>query len=143
MSADMRYPLVSRILTGDPEPRSGYVNFSLTGDYKTYMSKALDLCSTLHYDRLCERTGLRPHCPGKVKDAQSDKVSSPKYDILITPPNRLVYQLQHDPPLINLDKVQWLVVDEADKLFEVRNEEDVILDGLNLCSFEGRSEWFP
>ena len=41
-----------------------------------------------------------------------------KHDILVSPPNRLVYMLQHDPPLLTLDKVEWLVVDEADKLFE-------------------------
>ena len=27
--------------------------------------------------------------------------------------------INHDPPLVNLTKVQWLIVDEADKLFEV------------------------
>jgi len=64
---------------------------------------------------LCKDTGLRPHTLGKVK---SDKPSSVKHDILITPPNRLVYMLNHDPPLLNLDRVEWLVVDEADKLFE-------------------------
>jgi len=69
--------------------------------------------------RLCEKTGLRSHCLGKVKGGdETPKVSSPKFDILITPPNRLVYLLQHDPPLVSLDKVKWLVVDEADKLFE-------------------------
>ena len=41
-----------------------------------------------------------------------------KHDILVSPPNRLVYMLQHAPPLLTLDKVEWLVVDEADKLFE-------------------------
>ena len=32
---------------------------------------------------------------------------------------RLVYMLEHDPPLVNLRKVEWLIIDEADKLFEV------------------------
>ena len=39
-----------------------------------------------------------------------------KHDILVSPPNRLVHMLQQD--LISLGKVEWLVVDEADKLFE-------------------------
>jgi len=30
--------------------------------------------------------------------------------------------INHDPPLINLSKVQWLIIDEADKLFEVSFE---------------------
>merc|ERR1711892_1002684 len=59
---------------------------------------------------LCRDTGLRPHTLGKVK---SDKPYSVKQDILVTTPNRLVYLLNHDPPLLSLDKVEWLVVDEA------------------------------
>ena len=27
--------------------------------------------------------------------------------------------INHDPPLVNLSRVQWLIIDEADKLFEV------------------------
>ena len=27
--------------------------------------------------------------------------------------------LQHDPPLVKLKTVEWLIIDEADKLFEV------------------------
>jgi superfamily II DNA/RNA helicase len=45
--------------------------------------------------------------------------SQPKHDILICPPNRLVYMINHEPPLVNLARVEWLIVDEADKLFEV------------------------
>ena len=41
-----------------------------------------------------------------------------KHDILVSPPNRLVHMLQQDPPLLSLDRVEWLIVDEADKLFE-------------------------
>jgi hypothetical protein len=39
-------------------------------------------------------------------------------DVLVSTPNRLVFMLQQDPPLLDLSKVEWLVVDEADKLFE-------------------------
>jgi superfamily II DNA/RNA helicase len=39
-----------------------------------------------------------------------------RHDILVTPPNRLVYLLQQG--LVSLEKVQWLVIDEADKLME-------------------------
>ena len=39
-------------------------------------------------------------------------------DILVTTPNRLVHMLQQDPPAIELDNVEWLILDEADKLFE-------------------------
>ena len=39
-------------------------------------------------------------------------------DILVATPNRLVHMLQQDPPAIQLDSVEWLILDEADKLFE-------------------------
>lgn len=39
-------------------------------------------------------------------------------DILVTTPNRLVYLLKQDPPALDLSKTEWLIVDEADKLFE-------------------------
>nr|XP_039262073.1 probable ATP-dependent RNA helicase DDX52 [Styela clava]XP_039262074.1 probable ATP-dependent RNA helicase DDX52 [Styela clava]XP_039262075.1 probable ATP-dependent RNA helicase DDX52 [Styela clava] len=44
-----------------------------------------------------------------------------KYDILISTPNRLVHLLTHDPPLISLESIEWLIVDESDKLFEEGN----------------------
>ncbi|EFN79685.1 Probable ATP-dependent RNA helicase DDX52, partial [Harpegnathos saltator] len=44
--------------------------------------------------------------------------SSQKFDILITTPKRLVFLLNQDPPAISLKNVEWLIVDEADKLFE-------------------------
>uniref|UniRef100_A0A2K6L030 ATP-dependent RNA helicase n=1 Tax=Rhinopithecus bieti TaxID=61621 RepID=A0A2K6L030_RHIBE len=39
-------------------------------------------------------------------------------NILVTTPNRLIYLLKQDPPGIDLTSVEWLVVDESDKLFE-------------------------
>ncbi|KAM8977250.1 putative ATP-dependent RNA helicase DDX52 [Pelodytes ibericus] len=44
--------------------------------------------------------------------------SSKKCDILVTTPNRVIYLLKQDPPGIDLTSVEWLVVDESDKLFE-------------------------
>jgi ATP-dependent RNA helicase DDX52/ROK1 len=57
-----------------------------------------------------------PNAQVKTERAQP---SQPKHDILICPPNRLVYMINHEPPLVNLARVEWLIVDEADKLFEV------------------------
>lgn len=36
----------------------------------------------------------------------------------MTTPNRLIYLLNQEPAAIELKAVQWLVVDESDKLFE-------------------------
>jgi len=70
--------------------------------------------------RLCEGTGLRSHIISKTSQAVNKfgPHSSKKFDILVTTPNRLVYLLQQDPPVLSLNNVEWLIVDESDKLFE-------------------------
>ena len=62
---------------------------------------------------LAGQSGLRAEMPGKAKAGR--KVGL-KQDILVSPPNRLVHLLEQG--LLSLDKLQWLVVDEADKMFE-------------------------
>lgn len=63
--------------------------------------------------RLCEPRQLRAYVIDKVQKFQK---SSRKGDILVTTPNRLVYLLQQD--IVSLRNVEWLIVDESDKLFE-------------------------
>ncbi|GFO34726.1 ATP-dependent RNA helicase ddx52 [Plakobranchus ocellatus] len=52
------------------------------------------------------------------KEATAVKKSKKQFDILVTTPNRLVYMLQCEPPPICVKNVEWLIVDESDKLFE-------------------------
>merc|ERR1719318_1235292 len=92
------------------EPRNGGYRAVVVVPTKELAVQICNECTSL-----CAGTGLRPHTLGKVK---SSKPSTVKHDILISPPNRLVYMLNHDPPLLTLDKVTWLVIDEADKMFE-------------------------
>ncbi|KAI8505214.1 DEAD (Asp-Glu-Ala-Asp) box polypeptide 52 [Branchiostoma belcheri] len=72
------------------------------------------------FQRLGEGRGFRTYYI--EKPAQAAKKFGPnsakKFDILVTTPNRLVYMLKQDPPIISLHSVEWLVVDESDKLFE-------------------------
>ncbi|KAG7211140.1 hypothetical protein KM043_010464 [Ampulex compressa] len=70
--------------------------------------------------RLSEGYGFRIHIISKINQALSKygPTSSQKFDILITTPKRLVYLLNQDPPAISLQNVEWLIIDEADKLFE-------------------------
>ncbi|KAK2582577.1 hypothetical protein KPH14_004865 [Odynerus spinipes] len=70
--------------------------------------------------RLSESYGFRIHIISKVNQALSKygPKSSQKFDILITTPKRLVFLLKQEPPAISLTNVEWLIVDEADKLFE-------------------------
>ncbi|XP_074527591.1 putative ATP-dependent RNA helicase DDX52 [Halichoeres trimaculatus] len=70
--------------------------------------------------RLSEGTRFRVHILDKASLAAKKygPQSNKKYDILVSTPNRLVFLLKQDPPAIDLSSVEWLVVDESDKLFE-------------------------
>ncbi|XP_001864136.2 probable ATP-dependent RNA helicase DDX52 [Culex quinquefasciatus] len=70
--------------------------------------------------RLCEEINLRTHVITKVDENTTDYglESRKHYDILVTTPNRVCFLAGHNPPLIDLSNIQFVVVDEADKLFE-------------------------
>eukprot|EP00066_Takifugu_rubripes_P020660 XP_011609926.1 PREDICTED: probable ATP-dependent RNA helicase DDX52 [Takifugu rubripes] len=70
--------------------------------------------------RLTDGVGFRVHIIDKASLAAKKygPRSNKKYDILISTPNRLVFLLKQDPPALDLSSVEWLVVDESDKLFE-------------------------
>ncbi|RWS25456.1 hypothetical protein B4U80_03679 [Leptotrombidium deliense] len=69
---------------------------------------------------LSEGTGLRIHLIKNVYLAkkQFGLCSKLKFDILVTTPKRLAFLVQQKPMAININNIQWLVVDECDKLFE-------------------------
>jgi len=72
--------------------------------------------------RMNRDINLRIHVLTKSKAASNsfstNSTVGGKFDILVTTPNRLVHMLEQDPPAIQLSKVEWLVLDEGDKLFE-------------------------
>lgn len=70
--------------------------------------------------RLSDDYDFKIHIISKVKQGLTKygPSSSQKFDILVTTPKRLVFLLNQDPSAISLDNVEWLIVDEADKLFE-------------------------
>ncbi|XP_041351205.1 probable ATP-dependent RNA helicase DDX52 [Gigantopelta aegis] len=76
--------------------------------------------TTREFKRLAEGLGFRIHFIEKVSTAikKFGPKAKKKFDVLVTTPNRLVYLLKHNPPIISLSSVEWLVVDESDKLFE-------------------------
>ena len=80
------------------------------------------------FSRMSTKSGLRVHVLTKAKATANNfgPQSSQRFDILISTPNRLVHLLSCQPPAIDLHNVEWLVLDEADKLFE---------DGPSLQSF--------
>ncbi|XP_011910500.1 PREDICTED: probable ATP-dependent RNA helicase DDX52 isoform X2 [Cercocebus atys] len=86
------------------------------------ISPTRELASQIHREliKISEGTGFRIHMIHKAAVAAKKfgPKSSKKFDILVTTPNRLIYLLKQDPPGIDLTSVEWLVVDESDKLFE-------------------------
>ncbi|XP_046427466.1 probable ATP-dependent RNA helicase DDX52 [Neodiprion fabricii] len=90
--------------------------------------------------RIGEGRGFRVHIISNINQAMSKygPKSSQKFDILITTPNRLVYLLNQDPPAISLKNVEWLIVDEADKLFEegIRGFKDQLDQIQKACTNE-------
>ncbi|XP_027009287.1 probable ATP-dependent RNA helicase DDX52 [Tachysurus fulvidraco] len=81
-----------------------------------------ELASQTHREllKLSEGVGFRVHMINKGVDAAKKygPKSAKKFDILVTTPNRLIYLLNQEPPAVDLSSVEWLVVDESDKLFE-------------------------
>ncbi|XP_030637935.1 putative ATP-dependent RNA helicase DDX52 [Chanos chanos] len=86
------------------------------------ISPTRELASQIHRElvKLSEGLGFRVHMINKGVEAAKKygPKSAKKFDILVTTPNRLIYLLNQEPPAIDLSSVEWLVVDESDKLFE-------------------------
>nr|XP_023997831.1 probable ATP-dependent RNA helicase DDX52 [Salvelinus alpinus]XP_023997832.1 probable ATP-dependent RNA helicase DDX52 [Salvelinus alpinus] len=84
------------------------------------ISPTRELASQTHREfvRLSEGVGFRVHILDKASMAARKHATSSynKSDILISTPNRLVFLLKQDA--LDLSSVEWLVVDESDKLFE-------------------------
>ena len=68
-----------------------------------------------HLPQPCWRANSSMFASQKVLVKQ-EQAGGVKHDILVSPPNRLVHLLEQG--LLSLDNLQWLVVDEADKMFE-------------------------
>ncbi|XP_037124780.1 probable ATP-dependent RNA helicase DDX52 [Syngnathus acus] len=86
------------------------------------ISPTRELASQTHREmlRLSDGAGFRIHILNKAAVATNKfgPRSNKKFDVLISTPNRLVFLLKQEPPGIDLSSVEWLVVDESDKLFE-------------------------
>ncbi|XP_042223885.1 probable ATP-dependent RNA helicase DDX52 isoform X1 [Homarus americanus] len=87
------------------------------------LSPTRELARQTHREcvRLAEGLGIRAFIISNVSKAMEKfgPQSAQKFDVLVTTPNRLVYLLQEvDGSPLNLSNVEWLVIDESDRLFE-------------------------
>ncbi|XP_061716683.1 DEAD box protein 52 homolog [Cydia pomonella] len=75
--------------------------------------------------RLSEGTELRCSVVRNMKESKvkEREATIRRSDIVISTPNRLCYLLNRDNVNISLDKIRWLIIDEADKLFEGSADE--------------------
>lgn len=101
-----------------------------TGSFRAIiLSPTRELAKQIHREALWISQGykLRIHHLKDVKEAavKFSPESLTKFDILVTTPNRLSSLLKTNPPSIVLDKLEWLILDEYDRLFEMGFKEDL------------------
>lgn len=83
--------------------------------------------------QLAHQTALKIHFQTKANNNnEATGNGNKKYDILISTPNRVRFLLEQEPPALRLAEVEWLVIDEADRLMEeginnFKDQVDVIL----------------
>ncbi|XP_032823622.2 putative ATP-dependent RNA helicase DDX52 isoform X1 [Petromyzon marinus] len=86
------------------------------------VSPTRELVAQTHRElsRIADGLGFRIHMITKTSVAAKKfgPKSAKRFDILVTTPNRLVFLIKQEPPVIDLSSVEWLIVDESDKLFE-------------------------
>ncbi|XP_053679232.1 probable ATP-dependent RNA helicase DDX52 [Anopheles nili] len=114
--------------------------------------RALIICPTRELAKQTQREALRLGDNINLRTHVVQTVDEPKrsdytlnsgrfYDILVSTPNRICYLLSQTPSKIDLSNVQWVVIDEADKLFEdsknsFRDQLDKILDA---CTIQNKT----
>lgn len=66
---------------------------------------------------------LKPHLVNKhTNELKKVKFYEKKYDILISTPNKLISLLEEEQMNACFKQVEWMIIDEADKLFEEGSE---------------------
>jgi ATP-dependent RNA helicase DDX52/ROK1 len=74
----------------------------------------------------CRRISVDTETHTQLIDSsvKSLKALMEKCDVLITTPNRLIFMLTNECMLEHLKKVEWMIIDEADKLFDNTSAKD-------------------
>lgn len=80
-----------------------------------------ELAKQIHREALWLGSNLRTY---HLKDVKNFNPSL-TFDILITLPNKLSTLLKTNPTALSLDKLQWLIIDECDRLFELGFKDDL------------------
>lgn len=90
-----------------------------------------ELAKQIHREALWISRGsnLRIHHLKDVKEGAKkfNPSSNLMFDILITLPNKLSTLLKRNPPALRLDKLEWLIIDECDRLFEMGFKDDLAI----------------
>lgn len=88
-----------------------------------------ELAKQIHREALwiSQGSNLKIHHLKDIKEAAKkfNPESLLKYDILVSTPNRLASLLSSNPPAISLRKLQWLVIDECDRIFDMGFKNDL------------------
>lgn len=88
-----------------------------------------ELAKQIHREALwiSQGSNLKIHYLNDLKEAAKkfNPESPYKYDVLVTTPNKLSALLKTEPPSISLNKLEWLVIDECDRIFELGFKDDL------------------
>lgn len=88
-----------------------------------------ELAKQIHREALwiADGSNLKIHHLKDLKEAAKkfNPESLYKYDILVSTPNRLSSLLKTEPPAISLKKLEWLIIDECDRIFDLGFKDDL------------------
>jgi ATP-dependent RNA helicase DDX52/ROK1 len=88
-----------------------------------------ELAKQIHREALwiSDGSNLRIHHLKDLKEAAKkfNPESLYKYDILVSTPSRLSSLLKTEPPAIRLNKLEWLIIDECDRVFDMGLKDDL------------------
>jgi ATP-dependent RNA helicase DDX52/ROK1 len=87
------------------------------------------LAKQIHREALwiSDGSNLKIHHLKDLKEAAKkfNPKSLYKYDVLVSTPNRLSSLLKTEPPAISLNKLEWLIIDECDRIFDMGFKDDL------------------
>ena len=70
--------------------------------------------------RLTQGLGIKVKILNKLaNELKSDELYMKKYDVIISTPNKLIYLVEQSEKIrSSLKQIEWMIIDEADRLFE-------------------------
>ena len=100
------------------------IKYRATGAKSLILAPTKELAHQIFIE--CRRVSMETDIHTQLVDSsvKSLRTLLEKCDVLITTPNRLIFMLTNECMIEHLKKVEWVVIDEADKLFDNTSAKD-------------------